>query len=244
MNTNSVVLITGSAKRIGAAIAQYLHAEDYNVIIHYRDSELAAKALVDQLLSSRPNSAICIKAELSHYSELENLVIEAKSHWGRIDLLVNNASTFYRSPIGHSTLADWDNLVDTNAKVPFYLSQLLATELSKRKGSIVNMIDIHANAPLTEHTIYCMAKSALRMMTLSLAKELAPSVRVNGVSPGAILWSSQHGAQTDKAKEKLIKEIPLGRLGCVTDIAKTVHFLAISTYITGQIIAVDGGRSL
>mgnify|MGYP000538827489 CR=1 FL=1 len=244
METYPVALITGSARRIGAAIAKYLHTQKYNVIIHYRNSELEAKDLVAQFNATRSNSAFCIKAELSNYAEMVMMVDGAKAHWGGVDLLVNNASTFYPTPIGKSNLDDWDKIVDSNAKVPFYLSQLLSTELSNRNGSIINMIDIHANAPLAEHTIYCMAKSAVKMMTLSLAKELAPTVRVNGVSPGAILWPSNDVGLTDEVKANLLQEIPLARLGSVIDIAKTVHFLAVSTYITGQIITVDGGRSL
>lgn len=257
--TPPVALITGAAKRLGAAIAKSLHAQGYNVVIHYRHSKVAAHALASELNQNRPKSCVCAQADLSKIKDMKGLSELASQQWGRIDVLINNASSFYPTYIGETTEEKWDDLLSSNCKAPFFLSQLLVPELQKHQGVIINMIDIHANAPLKNHTVYCMAKSALSMMTLSLAKELAPKIRVNGISPGAILWPELAGdeilnnmidselsesAGAESQKKNIIASIPLGRLGKVDEIAETVFFLVKSDYITGQIIAVDGGRSL
>jgi len=239
-----VALVTGSAVRIGAEVVRHLHTAGYCVIIHFRQSEIQARELVDELTETREKSAFCIQADLSNDDDLKKLALRAHEQWGRIDLLVNNASSFFPTPLGSCTLGQWDELIASNAKAPFFLSQLLLPELKKVNGSIVNIIDIHANAPLKNHTVYCMAKSALSMMTLSLAKELAPEIRVNGVAPGAVLWPKPEDEMLESEKQTILASVPLNRLGKATEIAEAVHFLASSKYITGQIIAVDGGRSL
>lgn len=239
-----VALITGGALRLGAATTRHLHQQGYNVIIHYRHSSDAANALADELNQQRSDSCITLSADLDKPDELHNLCQQAPQHWGRLDLLVNNASSFFPTPVGQCSSDQWDNLINSNSKAPFFISQALAPVLEKNKGAIVNMIDIHGSAPLLNHTVYCMAKSALKMMTLSLAKELAPNIRVNGVAPGAILWPKPETEMETNEKESILAGIPLERLGSPDDIAKTVFFLATSHYITGQIIAVDGGRSL
>lgn len=239
-----VALITGASQRLGAATARTLHQRGHNIVIHYRHSRDAADQLAADLNQSRAGSCICLHADLNNSADIHRLAENASEHWQRLDLLVNNASSFFPTPIGECTEAQWDDLFSSNSKAPLFLSQALAPSLAKQEGNIVNMIDIHANAPLANHTLYCMAKSALKMLTLSLAKELAPTVRVNGVSPGAILWPKPESEMTEKEKQRILSGIPLERLGKLDDIANAVAFLAESNYITGQIIAVDGGRSL
>lgn len=244
MLQSPVALVTGSAQRIGAEIVRHLHSVGYCVIIHYRRSEKQANDLVDELTAIRDMSAFCIQSDLSDDSDLKKLALRAHEQWGRVDLLVNNASSFFPTHLGSSTSSQWDELMASNAKAPFFLSQLLLPELKKVNGSIVNIIDIHANSPLKNYTIYCMAKSALSMMTLSLAKELAPEVRVNGIAPGAVLWPKPEDEMLESEKQEILTSVPLKRLGKPKEVAEAVHFLASSNYITGQIIAVDGGRSL
>jgi len=239
-----VTLITGASQRLGAATAKQLHLQGYNVVIHYRHSSIEAMALTDQLNQVRDNSCICLQADLNKQNDIQQLCQQSVQHWQRLDLLVNNASSFFPTPIGETSTEHWDDLFASNCKAPFFLSQELAPTLAKHQGNIVNMIDIHASAPLKNHSIYCMAKSALQMMTLSLAKELAPNIRVNGVAPGAILWPKPEADMTTEEKSNILSGIPLERLGTLDDIAKTIVFLATSPYITGQIIAVDGGRSI
>lgn len=244
MTDTKVALITGASQRLGAATSRQLHQQGYNIVVHYRHSKKQAQALASELNAIRHNSCKCIQADLDQIPEVEILAQETLASWQRLDLLVNNASGFFPTPIGECTEQQWDNLFGSNSKAPLFLSQALAPALANTQGSIVNMIDIHANAPLNNHTLYCMAKSALKMMTLSLAKELAPNIRVNGVSPGAILWPKPEQEMTPQEKQHILSGIPLQRLGHLDDIASTVAFLASANYITGQIIAVDGGRSL
>ncbi|TDF41581.1 pteridine reductase [Alteromonadaceae bacterium M269] len=240
--TSKVAFITGSAKRIGACTAKRLHKAGYNIVIHCNSSVAAADELKQTLNNLRPESAVVIQGNLTDYEQLPSIAEKAKSAFGRIDVLVNNASAFYPTPIGTVTLSDWNQLIGSNAQAPLFLSQRLKDELTMNNGVIINMTDIHAAKPLASHTVYCMAKSALVTMTQSLAKELAPNVRVNAVSPGAILWPEQPLNEDDK--NQILSEIPLNRLGTEADIADTIHFLITAPYITGQIIAVDGGRSL
>lgn len=242
-NTQRVALVTGAAQRIGAEICKTLHAAGFNIVIHYRSSSQPAEALAEQLNQQRSHSAHCLKADLTNSSDVQALATAAEKQWGHIDALINNASTFYPTPLNTSTADDWDALFDSNVRGPFFLSQALTPTLSERKGCIVNLVDIHSEKPMAEHTIYSMAKASVAMMTKTLAKEMAPVVRVNGVSPGAILWPEQ--ALDPNNKSSILNKVPMQKIGDVSDIAKTVAFLVNDApYVTGQIIAVDGGRSL
>jgi pteridine reductase len=240
-----VALVTGSAQRIGATIARTLHTAGYNTVIHYRNSKIQAQTLTDELNALRENSAVCISANLNSTQAIQTLATTALEIWGRMDALVNSASSFYPTPLGSTTEAQWDDLINSNMKAPFFLAQALATALAEQYGAIVNIADIYAEKPLAEHTIYCMAKAGNVMLTQSLARELAPQVRVNGVAPGAILWPEHGGAAAKSSQQKLLEKIPLARTGLPEDIANAVLFLLRDApYITGQIITVDGGRSL
>jgi len=238
-----VVLITGAAHRIGAAIAKHMHHVGFNVALHYNRSENTAKDLAEKFNRARSHSAVCLKADLNDAEQVQQLAIDSKNAWGQINALVNNASSFYATPLNQSLSEDWDNLLNSNVKAAFFLSQALSNDLKAQQGSIVNIIDIYAERPLKEHSIYCIAKAGLAMMTKSLAKELAPHVRVNGVSPGAILWPEQSVSQTEK--DDILNKVPMQCTGKASDIARTVSWLIQdSPYVTGQIIAVDGGRNL
>ena len=238
-----VALITGAAKRVGAQISRTLHAEGAYVVIHYGQSADDAEALSLELNSIRHNSSICYQAELGDVSALKNMIDEVTSLTGGLDVLVNNASGFYPTPIGKVTESDWTVLFDSNLKGPLFLSQAAAPYLREAGGCIVNMVDVHAKRPLREHSVYCVAKSGLVMLTKSLAQELGPEVRVNAVAPGIILWP-EVGQSTD-AQSELISRTALKQMGCPEDIARTVLFLVKeANYITGQVIAVDGGRTL
>ena len=234
-------LITGAAARLGAISARFLHAAGAHVVIHYRNSASRAEALQQSLEELRPGSASVVQADLLHFSSLPELVEKALQPTGRLDILVNNASTYYPTPINEANESQWDDLFGTNAKAPFFLSLAVAHELRRNQGCIINMVDIHAQRPNKNFPIYSMAKAANAMMVQSLAKELAPEIRVNGVAPGAILWPE--GELGETAKLDTLPRIPLARAGRPEDIAQTVLFLATSDYISGQIIAVDGGRS-
>lgn len=239
-----VAFITGGARRIGAEIADKLHQKGYRLLIHYRHSADEAKALADRLNQQRADTVKLVSADLNQQIQLETLTEKALQAFGQVDVLINNASSFYPTPIGKGTEAHWDDLFASNAKAPFFLSQALANELRQRQGCIINIADIHASKPLGQHTIYCMAKAANVMLTQSLAKELAPEVRVNGVAPGAILWPEQDAELTDNGKDSILRQVPLARAGHPGNIADTVVFLVDNDYISGQIIAIDGGRSL
>jgi len=240
---NKWVLITGGAKRIGARIARTLHAQDMNLVIHFNTSSDDANELCSELNSIRNDSAIAIGANLTNQDEVESLINKVIERTGQLDVLINNASTFYPTPIEDITLDDWDNLVGTNLKAPLFLCKYAAPHIKKSKGSIINIVDIHASKPLKNHPIYGPAKSGLVMLTRSLAKDLAPEVRVNGIAPGMILWPENE--PPEEIKQKVVNQIPLKRTGEPNDIAKTVLFLiADADYITGQIIAVDGGRGI
>ncbi|MBK8675108.1 MAG: pteridine reductase [Cellvibrionales bacterium] len=248
MNTetsNPVALITGAAQRIGAVIAELLHSAGYNIVIHYRHSAEKAHALTSTLNQQRTASAVCFAADLQDTPTLQHLAQQAEARWGRLDALINNASAFHPTPIGKTTEQDWDALIDSNMKAPFFLAQSLAPTLKKHAGCIINIADIYAEKPLSSHTVYCMAKAGNVMLTQSLAVELAPQVRVNGIAPGAILWPETHSDSHKATQEKILASIPLQRTGNADDIARTVLFLLRDApYITGQILRVDGGRSL
>ncbi len=238
-----VALITGAARRIGAAIATTLHRNGANIAMHYRKSSADAEALVDRLNAERPDSAALFQADLNDTEALPSLVEKVIAWHGTLDVLVNNASSFYPTPPGEITKAHWDDLVGINLKAPLFLSQAALPALREARGAIINLIDVHAQRPLRNHAVYGSAKAGLAMLTRSLAKDLAPEVRVNGVSPGAILWPEN--GMDDATRESILKQIPLARAGQPEDIAGCVLYLVKdATYVTGQIIAVDGGRSI
>lgn len=240
---DKIVLVTGAARRIGAAIVTRLHTEGARVAIHYRGSAAAATALAETLNAIRPDSAATFQADLLRTEDLPQLVADVVAWGGKLDALVNNASTFYPTPVGDITEAHWNDLVGSNFKAPLFLSQAAAPHLQSSGGAIVNLVDIHARRPLRNHPVYGPAKAALGMLTLSLAKDLAPAVRVNGVSPGAILWPED--GMSDAAQASILQQVPLGRPGEPGDVAGCVlYLLRDAPYVTGQIIAVDGGRSI
>lgn len=238
-----VALITGAARRIGATISRCLHADGANIIVHYRSSADEAKTLCDELNAIRSNSAISVQADLADTAQLPDLIAAATEWHGTLDILINNASSFYPTPIGEISEDDWNDLVGANLKAPLFLSQAALNALQKSHGVIVNLVDIHAQRPLRDHAVYGLAKAGLAMLTLSLAKDLAPEIRVNGVSPGAIMWPET--GLSNAAKTSILEQIPAGRAGDASDIAGCVLYLVRdATYVTGQIIAVDGGRSI
>ena len=238
-----VALITGAARRIGAAIATTLHRDGASIAVHYRKSSADAEALAERLNTERPDSAALFQADLNDTEALPSLVEKVVAWHGTLDVLVNNASSFYPTPPGEITQAHWDDLVGSNLKAPLFLSQAALPALREAGGAIVNLIDVHAQRPLRNHAVYGSAKAGLAMLTRSLAKDLAPEVRVNGVSPGAILWPEN--GMDDATRETILRQIPLARPGQPEDIAGCVLYLVRdAAYVTGQIIAVDGGRSI
>ncbi len=240
-----VVLVTGSAKRIGAVTVRLLHQHGAIVVVHYRKSASAAEKLCDELNAIRSGSCFLQQAELADVSALKKMVEGVIKQAGRLDILINNASSFFPTPIGGITETDWDNLMGSNLKAPLFLSQAAAPYLIKNRGCIVNMVDIHSVRPLKDHPVYCAAKAGLAILTQSLAKELGPEVRVNGVSPGAILWpeADSSNSNMDAEHQALLDKTCLKKQGSADDIAKTILFLICDAdYITGHIIPVDGGR--
>jgi len=233
-------LITGGAARIGAQIAKTLHNNDFNIIIHCNQSKDKAQLLCDELNLLKEKSAKVVVGNLNNIDSINTIVESIES----IDLLVNNASVFYPLSVDESDSENWDNILDVNLKAPFFLSKGLSQKLNSSKGSIINIIDIHADRPLKKHAVYNISKAGLKMLTLTLAKELAPSIRVNGVSPGSILWPQEGAEISESDKSIMLERIALKRQGSPQDIADTVLFLANSNYLTGQIINVDGGRTL
>ena len=233
-------LITGGAARIGAQIAKTLHNNDFNIIIHCNQSKDKAQLLCDELNLLKEKSAKVVVGNLNNIDSINTIVESIES----IDLLVNNASVFYPLSVDESDSENWDNILDVNLKAPFFLSKGLSQKLKSIKGSIINIIDIHADRPLKKHSVYNISKAGLKMLTLTLAKELAPSIRVNGVSPGSILWPQEGAEISESDKNIMLERIALKRQGSPQDIADTVLFLANSNYLTGQIINVDGGRTL
>lgn len=237
------VLITGGAKRLGAAIGRRLHAAGASLVVHFHQSRTSADALVTELEALRPGSAMAVRANLHEVERLPGLVAAAVSRFGRLDVLVNNASTFYPTPVGTITAAQFDDLVGTNLRAPLFLSQAAAPALAAARGLIINMADIHGRRPLRAHPVYSAAKAGLVMLTRSLARELAPEVRVNGIAPGPVMWPERD--LEDALKAEIISKTALKRPGSPEDIARAAYFFAVDApYVTGQVIAVDGGRSL
>ncbi len=241
--TDKVVLITGGAQRVGAMTARLLHAAGANLVLHYRYSRDAALALQKELNEQRKNSVILVQADLLEIAKIKSIVKDTIQQWGHLDIVVNNASSFYPTPMGKVSEDDWEDLIGSNMKAPFFLSQAAAEHLDKQHGCIINIVDIHAQRPMEGHSVYNMAKAGLAMLVKTLAFELGPNIRVNGVAPGAIMWPTQD--MDDVTKQRIVSRTYLKRKGSAEDIAKAVLFLACQAdYITGQIIAVDGGRSL
>lgn len=238
-----VALVTGAAKRIGATIARRLHADGYDLALHYRSSKAEMDALVAELESTRAGSTLALQAELAEFDRLPELVARTVGHFGRLDGLVNNASAYYATPIGEATPEQWDELFASNARAPFFLAQAAAPHLARQRGAIVNIVDIYAERPLRGHAVYCMAKAALAMATKALALELGPGVRVNGVAPGNVLWSEN--PVKAETLDTVLERTALQRQGEPGDIAEAVAWLLHGNrYVTGQILAVDGGRTL
>ncbi|CAK0744630.1 pteridine reductase [Gammaproteobacteria bacterium] len=236
-------LITGAAHRVGAAIARALHGAGMNVVLHYRSSAEAVRSLCEELETARPDSVVTLQADLLAFDNLSALVDQTVAAWGRLDCLVNNASTFYPTPLEQATAPQWDDLLGTNLRAPFFLSQAAAPWLRITGGNIVNIVDIYAERPLKDHPIYSIAKAGLTMLTKALARELGPQVRVNAVAPGTILWPER--PVSDTYKTNLLARTTLNRLGSPTEVARAVLFLVQSaTYTSGHILTVDGGRSL
>jgi len=240
---NKTALITGAAQRIGAEISRTLHASGMNIVIHYRGSRQQAEDLCNEFNAHRADSAIALQADLLNINELTSLVQKAAEYWGQLDALVNNASSFYPTPVGSITDAQWDDLMGSNLKAPLFLSQAATPYLQKTRGCIVNIVDVHGFRPMKQHPVYCAAKAGLAMLTQSLARELGPEIRVNGVAPGAIMWPASE--MDDQTQQAILQRTALKRQGKPEDIANTVRFLiGEADYITGQVIPVDGGRSL
>ena len=239
------VLVTGGARRVGAAIARRLHAAGANLVVHYRSSAAEARALKDELTRARAASVVLVQGDLLKPAHLSELIKDAVKAYGRLDALVNNASSFYATPIGEITEQAWDDLVGTNLKAPLFLSQAAARELRKSHGAIVNIIDIHAEFPMKSYVVYSIAKGALAALTRSLARELGPEIRVNGVAPGTILWPDDDAWKDELGRQRIMNQTALKRIGEPDDIAKMVEFLLTAApYVTGQVIAVDGGRNV
>lgn len=244
-DTAPVALITGAAHRLGAHTARKLHQRGWNVAIHCRSRREQATTLADELNTLRHDSARVVQADLSRADEVEALAQEAMAQWQRLDALVNNASVFYPNPVAEATLADWDTVMHTNLRAPFLLLQACLPALKQHSGAVVNLIDIYSERPLTDHPLYCASKAGLASMTRSWAKDLAPDIRVNGVSPGAILWPEGDAAIDESYQQSILAKTPLARTGTPDDIAGAIVFLICDApFITGQILSVDGGRSL
>lgn len=246
--TNSVALITGASQRIGKAITKNLHDTGYCVIIHFYKNEQAAQDLATRLNQQRENSAIALQANLKQTEEVTTLAEKAQAHWGRLDLLINNASTFEADKATEALkTVQWQDIIDTNLRAAWLLSNLLKTSLTKHHGSIINLVDIYAERPLKSHSIYSTSKAGIAMLCKSLALEFAPYIRVNGIAPGAILWPSnqEESSETQLTHQQVIlNKIPLKKLGSTKAITETVQFLIRCDYISGQVINVDGGRSI
>ncbi len=241
--SGKVALITGAARRVGATIAHTLHREGMNLALHYHASHQEARALQSELNEVREESVVLIQADLLQTTKLAAIVKEAASRWKRLDVVINNASTFYPTPIGGVTEAQWDDLLGTNLKAPFFLSQAAARHLKQQHGCIINIVDIHGERPLKEHPVYCTAKAGLVMLSKALARDLGPEVRVNAIAPGAILWPEK--GIDDVTKKRILSRTTLKRQGKPEDVARAVLFLIRdANYISGQTIAVDGGRTL
>jgi pteridine reductase len=241
--SDQAVLVTGAAKRIGAQLARAFHAEGARVAIHYHRSASEARSLSDELNRTRPNSSIVLSADLRDTAALPAIIEGTVRAFGKLSVLINNASTFYPTPLGSITLEQWQDLIGTNLQAPLFLSQAAAPHLRQSSGLIINLIDIHGQRPLPQHPVYSTAKAGLIMLTRSLARELGPQVRVNGIAPGPILWPE--GGIDPKLQDEIVSKTILKRSGSPEDIVKAALFFAKDApYVTGQILAVDGGRSV
>lgn len=239
---DKTALITGAARRIGAAIARHLHEKDFNVVVHYNRSASAANLLAEELNQVRTGSCRTVQADLMAPSSYDRVMKKALALSGRLDVLVNNASVFYPTRLPDIAEPAWNEIIGANLKAPLFLARNAAPHLERTGGCIINITDIHGSRPLPEHAMYSVAKSGLNMLTRSLARELAPKVRVNAVSPGAILWPA---GMDDETRDSILSAIPLQHQGNPADVAKAVYFLiAEADYVTGQVLPVDGGRSL
>lgn len=244
-NPIKVALITGAARRIGCEIATQLHHHGMNVVLHYNTSHEEAEALCLKLNKLRKNSAIILRADLSDVSSLDALIEQSVAAWGRLDVLVNNASKFYKTRVGKITEYAWDELIGTNLRAPVFLAQVAAPHIAKVKGSIVNITDVHGDRPMRDYSVYCISKAGLIMLTKILAKELGPDVRVNAISPGEIIWPEGENEVPVEMKDKIISRTLLGRHGDPSVIAKTVWYIVNDAdYMTGHVIVLDGGRML
>lgn len=242
-NSRPVVLITGAARRVGAGIARTLHAAGYDLALHYRHSRRDLDALIADLEQLRGSSTLALQAELADVEALPDLINDTIARFGRLDGLVNNASAFFPTPLESVTTQQWDELFASNARAPFFLAKAAAPHLRERAGAIVNLLDIYAQRPLPGYSVYCMAKAAQAAMTEALAHELGPEVRVNGVAPGAVMWPESGKSYANK--DEIIERTPLKRAGSADDVAKAVLWLLRdASFVTGQIVRVDGGRSL
>lgn len=242
--SGKVALVTGGAKRVGAAIARRLHRGGANVMLHYRGSEREANALRAELSAVRADSVALVKADLLDIAELSEIVRNTLERFNRLDALINNASAFFPTPVGEMTQATWESLIGANLRAPLFLAQAAAPHLKKTGGAIVNITDIHAERPLKNYVIYSVAKAGLEGLTRSLARELAPEVRVNAVAPGAILWP-EDGSWDDLMRQRIVSHTLLKRTGDPDDVARAVYYLvAEAPYVTGQVVVVDGGRSI
>ena len=243
--TDKVVLITGGAKRVGAAVSRHLHLKGARVMLHHRASVAEARVLQGELNARRAGSVALIQADLLNGASLPDLVRTTVKQFGGLDVLINNASSFFPTVLGEITEKAWDDLIGTNLKAPLFLSQAAAPELRKRHGCIVNIVDIHAELPMKNYVVYTIAKGGLLALTKSLARELGPEVRVNGVAPGTIVWPEDDTWSDDVSRQRIIGQTALKRIGDPDDIAQAVEFLVgAAPYVTGQVIAVDGGRSI
>jgi len=239
---SKAALVTGGARRIGAAIARTLHDAGMDLVIHFRHSAAEARSLADELNDTRPNSVVLVEGDLENSEDCATLAQQAIEAFGRMDALINNASAFFPTPIGEVTNDQWETLMGVNLKAPFFLSQACAKALASTHGAIINLTDIYAERPLPNHPVYSASKAGLVALTRSLAQELGPNVRVNAIAPGAIIWPES--GDSEENQNEVIRRTPLGRLGEPQDIAGTVMFLLRDApFITGQIINVDGGRS-
>lgn len=240
-----VVLVTGAARRIGATITRFFHDKGFRIVLHYHTSEQDALALANELQARRADSCLLWQCDLADVDQFHTLNTLLKRSWQRLDVLVNNASQFYRTCLGAATISDWDNLFDSNVKGAYFLTQAMLPMLQRNKGCIVNVTDIHGMRPMHDYSLYCMAKAALIMMTKALAKELAPDIRVNAVAPGVAAMPEGDNRLAPEITQKLLERIPLRRFGNASDIAQAIWSLVeYMPYVTGQVIAVDGGRSL
>ncbi len=246
MTTKStkIALITGAAQRLGRAMAERLHQAGWHIIIHYHQSAEAAETLVAKVNQARPDSALCLTADLTDHASLANLVKQAASHWGQLDLLINNASVFFKTAATDASLTDWDNLIDCNLRAPYFLTQAAIPHLKQSDaGQVINITDIHGSRPLRDYSIYSISKAGLVMMTRALARELGPEIRVNAIAPGALMWPEGDNALSSAEQQALLRKIPLGRSGSADDIAAAVLSLTEQHYLNGTTLTLDGGRS-